>query len=124
VRVIVTGSQEWTDYPTIRHALLEITTGVRDAGGQPPTLIHGGAQGADKMAAQAARGYGWRIEEHRAHWRPYGIYNPHAGKARNLEMIRLGADLCLAFIKNGSHGATHCAEQADAAGIKTVIFRA
>lgn len=48
---------------------------------------------------------------------------PMAGFYRNEAMVAAGADLCLAFIDNGSRGATHCANTAQAAGIPTLIFR-
>ncbi|WP_223885186.1 hypothetical protein [Nocardia colli] len=39
-------------------------------------------------------------------------------------MVRAGADLCVAFIRNDSAGATHTARMAQQAGIPTRIFRA
>jgi hypothetical protein len=39
-------------------------------------------------------------------------------------MVDLGADLCLAFIRNHSRGAAHCAAAAREAGITTHVFHA
>jgi hypothetical protein len=39
-------------------------------------------------------------------------------------MVDLGADICLAFIKDQSAGASHCAARAIAAGIPTLKFTA
>lgn len=47
---------------------------------------------------------------------------PRAGYYRNELMVSLGADLCLAFIADESRGASHCAQLAWEAGIKTVRF--
>ena len=49
---------------------------------------------------------------------------PAAGIYRNNDMVLLGADMCLAFIMDGSVGATHCSDAAKRAGIDTFVFTA
>ena len=123
MRILITGSRDWTD-------TLAIAMGIADArlaarlGSHQVTVVHGAARGADNIAATYASRNGYYVEPHPAQWRPYGIYNPQAGLIRNREMVELGADVCLAFIKNGSRGATHCADLAEAAGIPTKRFEA
>lgn len=118
-RILITGSRDWIDRDVIFDALRE----QFELHG-PFVLVHGDARGADRMAAEivSSYGHGCRIESHPAEWRPYGIYNPQAGLLRNTQMIALGADVCLAFIRSGSRGATDCASRAEAAGIETRRF--
>jgi hypothetical protein len=47
---------------------------------------------------------------------------PMAGFYRNEYMVSLGADVCLAFIHNGSRGATQCSLAAKDAGVEVVAF--
>lgn len=117
MRVLITGSRDWDDRIVIARALLEVPH-LR------PTLVHGGAKGADRIAMECAYEMEWDIEVHPAIWRPHGIYNPQAGLVRNRKMVDLGADLCLAFIRNGSRGASHCARLAEEAGIPTRRYTA
>lgn len=117
VRVLVTGSRDWTDVHLVRAELDRILV---DTGGL--TLVHGACpRGADAIAALWAR-QNWvkvSIDRHPADWATDGVA---AGPRRNAEMVALGADVCLAFIRNGSKGATHTAELAEQAGIPVRRF--
>jgi YspA, cpYpsA-related SLOG family len=108
-RILITGSRDWTDAETIRAAIRQAALRQPDA-----IVVHGAARGADLLASAAARALGLREERHPAQWQKLGKV---AGPVRNQEMVRLGADVCLAFIKDGSRGASHCAALAEKAGI-------
>lgn len=111
-RVLVTGSRDWTDREAIREALYAIDGNCETD--DSLTLVHGAALGADSIAAEIASKGGWGVEAHPADWERHG---KRAGFLRNAEMVALGADVCLAFIKDGSRGATMCADLAEKAGI-------
>lgn len=122
-RLLVTGSRDWDDKHAMEMALFNAYS--RFAGGVTGgqvTLIHGDARGADKMA-----GHIWLkhkagpLEIVRADWHRYG---KRAGYMRNAEMVKRGADLCVAFIKNSSRGATMCADLAEEAGIEVIRITA
>jgi hypothetical protein len=68
----------------------------------------------DWFIAGAAHTLGMDTEPHPAEWELWGR---GAGMRRNSEMVKSGADVWLAFIKNGSRGASHCAAEAERAGI-------
>lgn len=121
-RVLVTGSRSWDDHDTVRAAL---AVARWDAAG-PMVVVHGACtSGADAIASwwcrQFARtkGLGITEERHPADWERHGR---RAGFVRNAEMVALGADVCLAFIRAASPGASHCARLAEEAGIPTRRF--
>lgn len=123
VRVLVTGSRTWTDRDALFDALVQIAE--RFAGSEI-VLVHGAAkQGADKLAAEwAETRQAITPEPHPADWDGLG---KGAGFARNAEMVRAGADLCVTFIEqcgcprlakpHGTHGSVDCATKAAQAGI-------
>lgn len=114
-RILVTGSRDWTDEHIIFQALF--ITGMAAPPGNRILVSGACPTGADAIAERMARRMGWQVERHPAEWKKYG---GAAGPKRNAHMVSLGADICLAFILNGSRGATGCAKLAERAGIPTV----
>lgn len=128
MRILVTGSRDWSDQDVISGALRE----YRGVPGDYPTLVSGACPtGADAIAERYAANNLWKIETHPADW---GKHGRAAGPIRNAEMVEAGADVCLAFIgpctsprchipgRHPSHGATHTADLAEANGIPTHRF--
>lgn len=112
MRILVTGSRDWDNRNYIEMVLLSYAH-------DPVTIVEGGARGADSIAATFAESQGWTVETWIAQWEVYGR---SAGFIRNSSMVESGADICVAFIKNNSKGATMCADLAEKAGIRTERF--
>jgi YspA, cpYpsA-related SLOG family len=94
-RLLITGSRTWDDWVTI---IRELSAFAAFA----PILVSGHCRdGADELCEK---------------WAKYG---KRAGYLRNQRMVDLGADWCLAFIRDNSPGATMTATIAEKAGIPT-----
>lgn len=113
VRVLVCGSRSWRD-KTIMKALIK---GL----GPKTVVIHGGADGADRLA-------GWVADElhleqivERADWNRYG---KGAGVIRNQVMLdQHRPDLVLAFRSYGkSRGTDDMVRRAEAASVETFVI--
>lgn len=133
-RILVTGSRDWQNRAAIDDALTALAA-ANTFHNRTTVIVHGACPtGADAMADDWARWHAARsplieFERHRANWRPNGVLDRSAGYRRNAAMVSLGADMALAFIgpctksncrqpqAHGSHGATHCADLAEQAGI-------
>jgi hypothetical protein len=116
MRILITGSRDWGDLASIRNAILSESMKTRDN----VVIVHGGARGADYLAGRVADELKLDVEVYKADWDTYG---KRAGYIRNDKMVNLGADICLAFIRNESKGATMCAELAEKAGIPVKVWR-
>lgn len=129
MRILVTGSRDWVDRGAIVEALRTHTMYVEHV--SDVNVVHGGANGADVLAGGIANAYGMSTEVHVPNWDDCGDdcgpehwryrqgkpYCPRSGFKRNRHMVELGADICLAFIRNGSAGARMTARMAEKAGI-------
>lgn len=118
MRLLVTGSQGWDEEQFLEIALLAETLDVQL---DRIVLVHGACdKGADKIAADYARKRGWDVEAHPADWARYGN---RAGQIRNERMVKLGADVCVAFIRDNSPGASTTVLKARREGIRAVVWR-
>jgi hypothetical protein len=120
---LVTGSQEWPSPDIVAEALDSLLWLAKGS----MTLVQGACKrGADAYAVAWGKqkineGYSVVIESHPADWN--GPKKRGAGFARNAEMVKLGADYCLAFIYNNSHGSSHAEKLARSSGIPTKTWR-
>ena len=122
MRILVTGSRDWTDREAIAEALSELTKECLHG----CVLIHGDAEGADRLAQTIVRdwratfGGGWYIDRYPALWETYG---KKAGPIRNAQMLDEGKPgICLAFPLPGSKGTWDMIRKANAAGIEVRII--
>jgi YspA, cpYpsA-related SLOG family len=110
-RILVTGSRHLTDLDLVHAALSEARWDL----GPGLMVVHGGARGADRIAATLAAGLGLEVEAWPADWAGHGRA---AGFIRNQAMVDAGAVRCLAFLTaHACRGTRHCAGRAAAAGI-------
>ena len=110
-RVLVTGSRSWVDARAIHRAL----EACQASYGGRLVIVHGACpRGADEIAARWCARHGVRQERHPADWATLGR---RAGMARNAAMVDSNPALVLAFIQDGSPGASHCAAYATAHGV-------
>lgn len=98
MRLLVTGSRTLTRAEG-RLLLLGLATVQEIAGCPPALLIHGGAVGADRMAAAWALERGIPVQEVRPDYHQYGT--KAAPLIRNLQMVEM-ADWVLAVYAPGS----------------------
>jgi len=132
MRILVTGSRDWRNRDAVWDALADAaarsSTALHDI-----IVVHGDCPtGADHDAYLWTLATGTTHEPHPADWTTHGR---KAGPIRNRQMVRLGAEECLAFSRpctsekcpiiavHGSHGTTETIDLAIRARIKTTIFK-
>lgn len=118
-RFLITGSRDWDDEESIHNALENLLMLHADDEGLPVLVSGSCPTGADRIAETYWDMLGLPVERHPADWEKNG---KRAGFVRNLEMVQRGADVCLAFIKNDSKGASMTAKLAREAGIPTKVL--
>lgn len=118
IRLLVSGSRSLTDREYLFRSL-DTVVRERIPANEPVVLVHGGAQGADRLAAQWARERGHETEPHPADWRRH---RKRAGGLRNQEMVDAGADRAVFFPLPGSTGTYDCLDRCLSAHIPVEVF--
>ncbi len=81
VRLLICGDRDWTDQSLVDTIIVRIAKKPIEC------VIHGGAIGADRMGAYAARQCGLKVIGFQPDWDTYG---KAAGVLRNTEMLEQG----------------------------------
>jgi len=87
MKILICGDRNWSNREVIKRELSKIL-------GTNHVVIHGGANGADKLAGEVAKGLGFKVVVFPADWEKYGKV---AGMLRNTEMLMEKPELILAF---------------------------
>lgn len=129
MRVLVTGSRDWDRQDVVDGVLDIIAQNAAAIGDDEMVVVHGACfprprdgvlpkESADYLADLWVRRGGHplpvRPERHPAKWSKYGR---RAGPLRNEHMVSLGADVCVAFLRNNSEGTSGCMRLAERAEI-------
>ena len=112
-RILITISRTWTRVGQLRRVLRDIHDRYPHA-----VLVHGNHPKGDQWAAAIWRELGSVDEPWPADW----SHGKRGGPERNARMVESNPALCLAFIRDGSAGASGCASLAEGAGIPTVRY--
>ena len=118
MKVLATGSREWTSEQIIRRELSLFPGGT--------IIVHGACPwGADAIVDRISRELGFEVREYKARWGSFS--RGFAGHARNDRMIREEhrpeepIDLCLAFPTVLCRGTVDCLWRAEQKGIPTKV---
>lgn len=114
LRILVTGSRNWTDRDAVRAALLDTLGSYPTIGA--PQLVHGAAEGADTIADEEWQAFAWLLADPER----YPARDFASPRARNQYMVNLGATVCLAFALSWASGTGMCARMARRAGIRVI----
>lgn len=118
-RILACGSRAWTDRSAISDAL-EPYISATPFYADEPTVMHGDAGGADRIAGELALELGFWVEAHPADWRGKG---KRAGILRNLAMLDEKPDVVLAFQVGNSPGTQHTITEARKRGIPVRVWK-
>lgn len=113
MKILVCGGREYDDWPRLKEKLDELNEEHRFT-----EVIHGAAEGADRLAGVWARWYNIKETAFPADWKQYG---KRAGYVRNQQMLDEGKpELVIAF--KGGKGTAMMIELAKSAEVPVVVF--
>lgn len=109
LKVAVVGSRNYQNLKEVEEFVNSLPQGT--------IVISGGARGVDRVAEEAARKRGLRIEIYKPDWRKYG---KRAGLIRNTQIVN-NADMIVAFWDKKSRGTQDTIKKAQRTGKGVII---
>ena len=107
MKILVCGGRNFEDTAVLNRVLFPYQYGAQNV------IIHGGARGADRLAARWADEHDVETEAYPAYWDKYG---KRAGFLRNAQMLKEGKpDIVIAF--PGGNGTADMMRRAHSAGV-------
>jgi hypothetical protein len=133
MHLIICGSRDCKDENLIEEAILK---GIEELGIVPTTVIHGDAQGVDKIAGKICEKLGYNVVKYPAKWNDikdkdpkfikenkFGKYYVKAGLDRNQVMAdKASPDGALIAITLGTSGTEDMISRAKQVGLKTYVY--
>jgi hypothetical protein len=110
---IVCGGRDYTNKAELDRVCLEVVA----THGWPKKVVHGGARGADTLAAAWFGSRGIPTKSYPADWAMYGL---SAGPVRNSQML-LDMKVSLVVAFPGGSGTADMVAKARAAGVEVVL---
>lgn len=83
LRIIITGSRNFTDYNLLCKAMNQLNSIINTA--DKVEIVSGASRGADQLGEKYAAEHGYEIKRFPADWEAYG---KSAGHIRNREMVK------------------------------------
>ena len=123
MRIAVVGSRTFNDYNYLHERLTGLLWDLVESqtGSLPPctfSIVSGGARGADSIAEQWAKAWGYEIIVFLADWDKYG---KSAGYKRNQQIVDC-ADVVVAFWDGESKGTKHSIDLAVKQNKQVLIY--
>jgi hypothetical protein len=117
MRIVVTGDRMWA----CDELALAVVKRTIAKFGREIVIVHGGSPGVDESFNQACKQFGIAVEARLPNW---GQTGPPTIGSRNRELIKAGADLCIALHQSieSSELTRDCVKQAIQAGIPTFLI--
>jgi YspA, cpYpsA-related SLOG family len=117
IRIVVSAERAWACDELVMLVFQQLIARYR----RDIVIVHGGCPGVDESFYKACKSLGVAVEVRLAEWPQTGM--PTIG-TRNCELIKPGADLCIALHRSvrTSQRTRDCALQAIQAGISTFLI--
>jgi hypothetical protein len=117
MRIVVTGDRMWACDKLALAVLKRLIARY----GREIFIVHGGSPGVDESFNQACKHLGISVEARLPNW---GQTGPPTVGSRNRELLKAGADLCIALHQSieSSDLTRDCVRQAMQAGIQTFLI--